>query len=718
MKFTNNFRKIPVLIILLLLFSSFTTFASTKEKAAKMKKVALAMPDDSNKIKILNDISFEYRNFNPEETIKLATQALELGRKINYSWDSARSLNFIGVGYQKLGKQSMALEYYTQAKNTALENKRTQQLAYAYHNMGTIYNWQNDYKKSIELFYKSLKMFEQLNEPKGIAYAHNSLSSANLSQGNLESAIEHASKSLIIRQRIDDKQGEGSANNRLGEIYIKKGDYNKALIYFFNNIKLYKNLDNFEDLALTNMNIAKVYLASGNYTKAISYSNECFVYYNHIGNNGVVSEVLLLLGQAKYYQEDYPKAKEYCEKAVHFAKEYNRQEILFQSYLFLSKIEETHKKYSNALVYHKKYIAIKDSLFNAEMYRQSGLEEGSFAIFKKEQENNLLKQKEAANLVLIQKQQLQKWSLFLGLLLFSALVLVLFQSNSRKKKANSLLHDKNQKIEQQKTAIINQTLALSDAQKKLKDYNEDLEKMVTERTNALQKSNKELELYAYMASHDLKQPLRNIAGFSQLINRHLKKENILDETILKYSKIIVNSTQYMHHLIEDLLTFSKFSSNSNANNFEPVEYKAIIENVLQNLHQQIQDKNATIQLLNIPKSGDGIKIKLTQLFQNLISNALKFSKKNVPAIIKIDAKDMGTYYQFSIEDNGIGIKEEHFKLVFETFKKLHNNQKYAGVGLGLSTCKKIVEEHNGEIRVESTLNEGTTFYFSLAKDKV
>ena len=708
--------KILIFTTFLLLFSSLTAIASTKEHANKMRAVALIMSEDSNKIKALNDVSFEYRNFNPKETVKLATQALALGKKINYRWDLARSLNFIGVGYQKLGKQAIALEYYMAAKDAALENNQAEQLAYAYHNMGTIYIWQNDYEKSVELFYKSLKVFEQSGELRGIAYAHNSLSQLALSQGNLDSAIKHASKSLSLRQGIKDKRGEGSSNNRLGEIYIKKGDYDKALIYFFNNIILYQSSDNYEDLALTNMNIGKVYLASKNYTKAIYFGNKSLIYHDKIGNNGVVAEILLLVGQGFYYQKDYIRSKEYCKKSTRFAKEYNRQEVLFQSYLFLSKIAEKQKKYSKALTYHKQYLTLKDSLFNAEMYRQSGLEEGNFIIFKKDQENNLLKQKEAANQILIEKQQLQQWSLVLGLILFSALFLVLVQANHTKKKANLLLQDKNQKIEQQKEAILNQRYALENAQKQLRAYNDDLEKMVEERTNALQKSNEELELYAYMASHDLKQPLRNITGFSQLINRHLKKENIVDATVSKYSNIIIDSTKYMHHLIEDLLAFSKFSSTNNNINFEEVEYEPIIKNVLQNLHQQIQDKNAHIELLNIPESGNGIKIKLIQLFQNLISNALKFSKKDTPAIITIDTKDIGTHYQFSIADNGIGIKEEHFTIIFETFKKLHNKQEYAGVGLGLSICKKIIAQHDGEIRLESVPNEGTTFYFTLAKN--
>lgn len=706
---------IQIYIITILLLFSLTLKGEKKDYADSLKNVVMAMPNDSNKVKALNDVAFEYRNSNPKKTIQLAKEALTLGKKLNYEWDLPRSLNFVGVGYQKMGEQAPALEYFTKAKDLSLKIRHIEQLGYSYHNMGTIHNWQNNYEKAIELFYKSLKIFEQLEDLKGIAYIHNSLSLTSLSQGNLEMSIKHANETLKIRQKINDKRGQGAAYNRLGEIYIKKEDYNHALRYFFKNIRLYESMNDLDGLAFTNMNIAKVYLNTKDYTKAVYFSKKCVEYYDTIGNNGVVAEALLLMGEALYCTEDYPRSERYAQKAIAYAKEYNRQEVLFNSYFLLSKIAETEKKYSQALAYHKQYVALKDSLFDADMYMKSGWQQGSFAIFKKEQENDLLKQKEAMNQALIQKQKIQQWSLLVGLMLISILAIVLVRSIRRKRKDYSLLEEKNREIEKQKMAIVNKTLALATAQQQLQDYNEQLEQKVEERTNALQKSNEELELYAYMASHDLKQPLRNIAGFSQLIIRHLNKKNLMDDTIKDFTKFIVDNTQYMHNLIEDLLTFSKFSSNSHQASFETVKYSEVLEVVLQNLHQQIQDTNANIVLLNIPETGEGLKIKLMQLFQNLISNSLKFSKKDTPAVICIDSVDTGTYYQFSVADNGIGISKEYFDLIFETFKKLHNKQEYAGVGLGLSTCKKIVEQHNGKIWLESTLNEGTTFYFTIAK---
>lgn len=706
--------KLPLHILFFLLLSTVVT-ASKIDAVDDKLAVILKMPNDSNKVKSLNDVAFEYRNFNPEKTVSLAKKALVLGQEIGYEWDLSRSLNFIGVGYQKLGEQNKALDYYMEAERLALDIERNEQLAYAYHNMGTIYSFQNNYVLSAELFYKSLTYFEKLGELSGIAYARNSLSTSAMNQGDFDAAVEHANIALSIRKELGDKRGEGSSNNRLGEIFIKKGEYETALTYFKNNISLYRGLDNFEDLARTNLNIAKVYLSMKRYNKAMAFSEKCFQYYDDIGNDGVVAEVLLLMAQINFQEKDFTEARRFCEKVILLAKENNRQEVLVNTFLLLSELEEAKMNYAQSLMYHKRYVSLKDSLFNVEIFQQVGIEAVSFEAFKQEQENKLLKEKQVASEALIQKQRLQKWSLIWGMILFFALVLVLVRSNRRKRIANLMLKEQNRKIEEQKEAISQQAVDLEKAKEQLKDYSEDLERMVEERTIALQKSNEELELYAYMASHDLKQPLRNIAGFSQLINKQLRKQIVKVETVLKYSDIIVDSTKYMHHLIEDLLTFSRFSSSQHDNNFEVVAYQTIIDNVLQNLNQQIKDKKAKIELRNIPEKGVGIEIKLTQLFQNLISNALKFSKKDIPAEILIDAKDVGSHFEFSIKDNGIGIKEKHFDLIFETFKKLHNKREYSGVGLGLSTCKKIVKEHGGTISLKSVMGEGTTFYFTIKK---
>lgn len=701
--------------LLILLFISLRLTASTLVNVDSLRATVEVMPNDSNKVIALNDIAFKYRNHDPVLTIELAKVALNLAVQLNYEWEKPRSFSFIGIGYQKQGQFSTAIEYYQKAKEIAEKIKNQEELAYAFHNMGTVYKLQNNYEIATDYYYQSLRIFETLSDLRGIAYANNSLSIIASTHDNFDLAIQHAEQTLEIRKKLNDIRGQNSAYNRLGEVYLKKGEIQKALDYFFRNIKSYTELEDYEGLAYTYINISSANLFLEKYTKAIYFSKKAIAYYNEIGNEGMAAEAMQNIANAAFFMADYQRSKRYAEKIMDYALKNNRLELLANSYFRLSKINEIKKAYEPALYYYQQYSALTDSIFSAASYREVGRQQGSFEIFKKDQENELLKQQKEISQAVIRRQKQQTWSLIGGLFLVLALVFVLVRANRRRQKDNQLLLQKNNQIEDQRTAITEQTLELEKAKKQLQGYNERLEQKVTLRTEALKKSNEELELYANLASHDLKQPLRNIGGFSNLLVRHLKKNNLDDKQTKEYTNFIISSTQYMHNLIEDLLAFSQFSSDSHEASIEQFDYKDVIGSVLQNLHQQVQDTKANIVLLNIPEEGKGFKIKLTQLFQNLISNALKFSKKDVPAVICIDSKDIGTHYQFSLADNGIGIEKEYFNMIFETFKKLHNKQKYSGVGLGLSTCKKIVEQHKGEIWLESVPNEGTTFHFTILK---
>lgn len=221
--------------------------------------------------------------------------------------------------------------------------------------------------------------------------------------------------------------------------------------------------------------------------------------------------------------------------------------------------------------------------------------------------------------------------------------------------------------------------------------------------------NKELEQFVYVASHDLQEPLRTISNFSGLIiNKYSGK---LDTDAVQYMNYIVSGTSKMQNLIKDLLEFSRVGRNVT---FASVNLNNILKEVITDMNSSIQDSKAIIsnEILPIIK---GSEIKLKQLFQNLISNAIKFSKKNVIPEIQISVKEFETEYLFSIKDNGIGIEQQNIGKLFVFFKRLNNATEYPGTGIGLAICNKIIMLHNGKIWVESKLGEGSTFYFILPK---
>lgn len=225
----------------------------------------------------------------------------------------------------------------------------------------------------------------------------------------------------------------------------------------------------------------------------------------------------------------------------------------------------------------------------------------------------------------------------------------------------------------------------------------------------LERKNKELEQFVYIASHDLQEPLNTITSFISLIEEEQKDK--LNEEGAAYIDYIRESANRMTMLITDILEYSRIGRKSH---FETMDCNQIVEQVIQDMTATLVENNAQITYDKLPVIR-GYPIEIRLLFQNLISNAVKFRRKNISPLIKISVFDENEYWHFVVEDNGIGINDKHKDKIFVIFQRLHNVRKYDGTGIGLAHCKKIIELHNGKIWVESTENVGSKFHLTLPK---
>lgn len=227
------------------------------------------------------------------------------------------------------------------------------------------------------------------------------------------------------------------------------------------------------------------------------------------------------------------------------------------------------------------------------------------------------------------------------------------------------------------------------------------------RQNELEIRNKELEQFAFLASHDLQEPLRTVCNYIQVVEEDYG--DVLDEQGRGYLKTMESATQRMSTLVRVLLNFSKLGRDKK---LVHADCKQIVDDVLTDLANLISTTNTLVEVESLPRL-NVYETELRQLFQNLISNAIKFSKEGVPPHIQIKHRKELDYSVFSIKDNGIGIDQKHFERVFNIFQRLHMDGIYEGYGIGLANCKKIVELHGGKIWLESQLGQGSTFYFSI-----
>ena len=244
------------------------------------------------------------------------------------------------------------------------------------------------------------------------------------------------------------------------------------------------------------------------------------------------------------------------------------------------------------------------------------------------------------------------------------------------------------------------------------------EETLKQYTEKLERNNSELEQFAYVASHDLKEPLRKIITFGNLLENHGKE--LLDEKSKDYIARMQNSAARMMSLIEDLLVFSRV--NRPTEGFELVDLNQVVNRVLSDLEVMIHSKNAKVEVGKLPEV-NGRKTQLGQLFQNLISNSVKFNDKAEP-FISIKAEEFtnkvsrSRFTRIQVVDNGIGFEDIYSQRIFEIFQRLHGKAEYPGTGIGLSICKKIVEAHGGTISATGELDKGATFTVNLPLPEV
>jgi light-regulated signal transduction histidine kinase (bacteriophytochrome) len=243
---------------------------------------------------------------------------------------------------------------------------------------------------------------------------------------------------------------------------------------------------------------------------------------------------------------------------------------------------------------------------------------------------------------------------------------------------------------------------------------------------ALNRSNQELEQFAYVASHDLQEPLRKIKAFGERLERKYKE--IVGEEGSFFIERMINAAQRMNTLIDDLLTYSRASRGVETP--KKIALNEVVKQVIDDLEIKIQNENAKIIVGDLPIV-EAQQVQMQQLFQNLIDNALKFRKPNVSPVVQISVRKLSKteilkltqlkptleYYEFVISDNGIGFEPKYTEQIFAIFQRLHGRAEYAGTGLGLAICRKIVEAYQGYIMAKGEEGIGATFIFYLPTTK-
>lgn len=605
----------------------------------------------------------------------------------NNKMNQSDCLYGIGYTHQRRNNYQEALDFFQQSIDLAEifpEDIDPSKIARVYTQISSIYQVLGDYKKAFDNQMQSLLICEKNNMLIGIANAQYNLGTIFFYQNQFERAREHYEKAKVICDQLEEERFSYSCLAALGSVNERLGEYKKSLEYNNKSLELAIKLNYKTGIAYSKGNIAVNYLSVNDFAIAEKYCKEAISIkldledsYGAIGSKIDLSKVYINWNKPR-------EAIIVLEQALELAKMVESKSRQSDIYKTLSIVYEQLDDDSRALDFTKKYVALKDSLLNEKTLEEMGTSQQRYKLEKNEhdiamlkKENELLEQKEM-------NQSLQKY--VFGLVTIAFLMFIWWYK--------SKLNYQN-----------NVNLILEEKNELLNSMNDEIEI----KNKQLEHSNEDLRQFAYVASHDLKEPLRMINSYTNLLQRRYMAS--FDEPGKEFMHYIIDAVGRMENLLDDLLDFSRAGSQPTPTNYASTQDVMVM--VEANLRHRLELLNAKLIVKsdNLP-SIKAHRTQMIQLLQNLVSNGMKFKGKKDP-IVEVDCMQKDNKFIFSVRDNGIGISEENLEKVFEMFRRLHTREEYEGTGIGLATCKRIVTTWGGDIWVESEEGNGCTFFFSV-----
>lgn len=670
----------PILFLLLALWILPSKGLAQSAKITALNKKLLQLTADTNKINILNELSWEYHRIDIDKAAEIAEEARDLAEKVDYKKGLSRALNLLGIVHSFKGEEIKAQQANENALKLAYEIQDSFLISACSNDLGIIYSESpNTQDKALKLYQDALKYGptgENLNffTLMNICIFYSELGNEATSEKYLLEAITEADKYKDTLSLI-------SVNEYLGYYYNNKEVLDTALAYYNRALELaVQSGDRYSEAGFLS-NIGAIYnqknfleLAKDQHIKSVQIWNE-------MGNSQSLAFALLGLTETYIKLKEYSNAIQTGEEGLELAQMVHSQSACMSYFELLAQAHGESENFQQAFYYQKNYGEKRDSLSHQEQQTIIAEIEAKYQLDKQAKENEILKFRQEQNEAKLKYQNLWRIGSIIVISLGIALLSILFY----------LFQQKRRLSDQLELEVAEKTASLLKA-------NENL-----------QATNEELERFTFIASHDLKEPIRNIVSFSSILGKSLPAQ---DKDVQENLQFITKSAKHLYALISDVLEFSRI----NKEEF-PKELVDVNE-IVQNIEQTLQVANTEEKTISIKHNGlPHIQTSSTHLYlimKNLIENGIKYNS-NENTLIEIKHTENGDYHWFHIKDNGIGIPEEFHQKIFNMFTRLHPRSDYEGTGMGLAICMKILARLKGRITLESIPNQGSTFSFSLPK---
>ncbi|MFT5834895.1 MAG: signal transduction histidine kinase [Cognaticolwellia sp.] len=665
--------------------SSIHSFFGNNERAITLSKRALKLSQQlNNQEKIsraYNDLGLAYIEISEyEKALSFLTKAKLINIESEDEYNLDITLNNISLIYSEMGEFELALSTLYETVDTGYDKESLDYGIYLI-NVGEVLQNMGEYDSALDYYLNYLKIARNYENQFDEALAFSGIAKIELELNQLDAAFKNQKKANILYEKLQVNAYYASGLAMMAKIYIRQGKYQEAR-------PLLKKADKITENTFNQKGRAEILKLRGdlnneqqNYEVALNYYKSALDAFEGIGSKVNAATTLYYIALVQYRLKQYEPSIINANKSLKFIQKSKYRSYLDNLYELLSKDYAAVQNFENAYIFQLKLRNIQDSLLNIEKSSHFAELQTKFYVTEKDAENDLLKSIQVQDKVTIQRRTIIGGSLAFSLFILMILAAWLQNVNNQKRK-----------------------------------YNDILESKVEERTNELQivnenlkESNSELERFAYIASHDLKEPLRNIVGFTFLLKRKIK--HLLDEEAKGYMDFILRGTKQMNELIVDVLEFSRL--NGNVLDLKEVDMNEVIDGLLDFINQTLKDENVELEVDPLSKIiVDESKISL--VFRNLIENGFKYNKHQNPSI-RIGYESNEDNHIFFVKDNGIGINGEYKDTIFEMFKRLHTKQDYEGTGVGLAFSKKIISQHGGDIWLDKSDKNGSTFKFSIPK---
>ena len=613
-------------------------------------------------------------------TIQYASNAQELIQELDIQDDRAAKVqNLLGIAYNILGDHQRAINHYQKSQHIHLRNGNYTRYYATLSNEGRAYNQLGLSEKAFELHQRVADYAIKSNDLSLIASARMNLGEDLLTQEAYTEAEEYFEKALQLAVKTENIFVTGSTYQHLGTVHWKKRDFPKALDFYYQSLEFRRTHNDLLGLVRLLRLMALLNLELGMRPEAEELLLESKQVADQLGSPKEIFRTLIAMADFYKSQRQFDKAVESSQAALTYLPKVDGVVTRKRIYKVLASSLAGSGQFEEAYEQLEKHLVFNDSLSKGEISEQLAELELQYRVDQKESENQLLKAKQAEQAALIRQRGSMSIIAALALLIISIISYFLFRDN-RQRKQNNLL----------------------------------LEQRVAARTEELEASNKklsssinELERFAYVSSHDLKEPLRNISGFIRLLELELGQK--LNERCSEYFQFVSRNVKQMYYLIEEILEFRRLSKPEHS--LQKVDLNVLVDGIIyeQMSSSELEQVQITREALPVVM---GNSTQYALLFKHLIENGIKYNK--APHIhVQIRCRLEQDAALVMIKDNGIGIASEFHSHIFEMFTRLHNRGEYEGAGLGLAICKKIVELFDGEIWLESQEGKGSTFFLRL-----